>query len=684
MTNEEKINLIGQKIVVLSTNLDKYKVELQFLQQQLEQLKSQQQQKTVIVERNVTPSVENSSIPKIENIQAQTTESVIVGDLKETPPPVNGVFPQKEVSGGLEEFVGSRLISFIGVFVLIIGIGLGVKYAIDNDLLGPVARITLAYAAGAVMLGFAFKLKTNYKTFSAVLLSGAMASWYFTSFVAYSYYNLFPQLAAFAIMLVLTAATVYAATRYVLEIIGIIGLVGAYAVPLLLSDGTGKIEHMLTYTAIINCGILVLCFKKWWKVMYYFAFVFTWLIVATWFLIKYNYDLHFTTVMIFSSVFFVQFYINNLAYKIVKKEQFNIEDSIGVILNSIIYFSIGYAAFNNIVYERYLGLFSFINAAIHFVFAAIILLYNKRTAEAKVDNKLLYLLTSIGIAFVYTAFHREITVYYDTKYAQSLIKVPSAVTWAEPGAIEQIQDYSWIKLRAVVLNIYNLLFFSVITIIAYFRWRNIALRWVIFAVNALLMLIFIASLEDIRELRNLYLNGDNARHFHSSSILVYIRYISFASFAMLLYTTHLLLKNNPFPLSVSKVYSGTLVHFFILIVLSVELIHLNIVTNYESTAMYYVASGATYKTGLTMLWGIYAFALIVYGIFRKRQTLRITAISLLGVTLFKLLIFDTWNLSTGYKIIAYILLGIILLVVAFLYQKFKKTIFGEDEVQADG
>ena len=678
MTNEEKINLIGQKILLLSNNLDKYKIELQSLQQQLELLKTQQQHKTVIVE-----PVEHSNIQKTNTVQPTATEPVIVEDLTETPPPVNNIVPpQKEVSGGFEEFIGSKLISIIGIFVLIIGIGLGVKYAIDNDLLGPVARIMLAYTAGAVMLGFAFKLKSNYKAFSAVLLSGAMASWYFTSFVAYSYYNLFPQLVAFAIMLVLTATTVYAATLYALEIIGIIGLVGAYAVPLLLSDGTGKIEHMLTYTAIINCGILVLCFKKLWKVMYYFAFVFTWLIVITWFAIKYNYDVHFTTVLTFSSIFFIQFYINNLAYKIVKKEQFNIEDSIGVILNSIIYFLIGYAASNNIVYEQYSGLFSFVNAAIHFLFAAIIFLYNKRTAEIKVDNKLIYLLTSIGIAFIYTAFHSEITVYYDTRYAQSLIKVPSTVTWAEPGAIEEIQDYSWVALRDVVLIIYNLLFFSIITIIARFRLHNTVIRWGLFAINIFLILTFIVGLDEIRELRNLYLNEDHARYFHSSSILVYIRYISFALFGVLLYSTHLLLKNNPFPQFVSKIYSGALIHFFILIVLSVELIHLNILANYHTAAMYYVASGATYKVGLTTLWGIYSFVLIVYGIFKKRQTVRITAISFMGITLLKLLIFDTWTLSTGYKIIAYILLGIILLVVAFLYQKFKKTIFGVDEAQS--
>ena len=39
MTNDEKINLIGQKIVLLSNNLDKYKNELAQLQSELNALK---------------------------------------------------------------------------------------------------------------------------------------------------------------------------------------------------------------------------------------------------------------------------------------------------------------------------------------------------------------------------------------------------------------------------------------------------------------------------------------------------------------------------------------------------------------------------------------------------------------------------------------------------------------------
>ena len=106
-----------------------------------------------------------------------------------------------------------------------------------------------------------------------------------------------------------------------------------------------------------------------------------------------------------------------------------------------------------------------------------------------------------------------------------------------------------------------------------------------------------------------------------------------------------------------------------------ELVNMNVLNNYGTEEH---GLSAVYKLGFTILWGVYSFLLIAWGIFKKNKISRIAAISLFGITLLKLVTYDTWELSTGYKVIAYMLLGVILLVVAFLYQKFKVFIFGEE------
>src|SRR5690606_21384262 len=142
----------------------------------------------------------------------------------------------------------------------IIGVAIGAKYSIDHELISPLTRIILSYLMGVGLLGFGMKLKEKYENFSAVLVSGAIAIMYFITYLAYDLYALIPQLVAFALMVVFTGFTVVASIKYNKQVIALIGLVGAYAVPMLLSDGSGNAAVFFSYIAIINVGILALSF----------------------------------------------------------------------------------------------------------------------------------------------------------------------------------------------------------------------------------------------------------------------------------------------------------------------------------------------------------------------------------------------------------------------------------------
>ena len=88
-------------------------------------------------------------------------------------------------------------------------------------------------------------------------------------------------------------------------------------------------------------------------------------------------------------------------------------------------------------------------------------------------------------------------------------------------------------------------------------------------------------------------------------------------------------------------------------------------------------SSDSYKLGLTILWGVYALALIILGIWKKKKHLRIGAIVLFSVTLVKLFFYDISHLGTLSKTIVFLALGVLLLIVSFLYNKFKDVISGE-------
>jgi uncharacterized membrane protein len=101
---------------------------------------------------------------------------------------------------------------------------------------------------------------------------------------------------------------------------------------------------------------------------------------------------------------------------------------------------------------------------------------------------------------------------------------------------------------------------------------------------------------------------------------------------------------------------------------------------------YEIISTAKYKivkTGLPVLWGVLAFILLLWGIKQQLKQLRIIALSLLGLTIVKLFLYDISNVSETGKIIAFILLGVLILIISFIYQKIKVLVIDEKKTGTD-
>ncbi len=295
---------------------------------------------------------------------------------------------------GIEEFIGKNIISLIGVIITIIGVAIGAKYAIDNNLISPLTRIVFGYIVGFGLLGFAVKLKAKYHNFSAVLLSGGMATMYFITYFAYSYYNLISQISAFSVMVIFTIFTVIAAINYNRQVIAVIGLVGAYAVPFLLSEGSGRVDVLFSYIALINIGILAVSVKKYWRYLLYSSFNVTWLIFIAWFVDKYRIDQHFSLALLFSTVFFLIFYAAIVAYKLLHKEDFSVINIVLLLLNSLLYFGLGAATLDGGERSRELiGFFTLANCVLHFGVSYLV-------SQVLTTKKTLYFVLGLSLFFL--------------------------------------------------------------------------------------------------------------------------------------------------------------------------------------------------------------------------------------------------------------------------------------------
>jgi uncharacterized membrane protein len=240
----------------------------------------------------------------------------------------------------IEKFIGENLLSKIAILLLIIGVGIGAKYAIDRGWITPVMRIAFGYGIGAMLLGLAFKLKKKYLNFSAVLLGGGVAIMYFITYFAYGLYELISQPFAFVLMLLFTVFTVAAAIIHGKQVIAHVGLVGAYAVPFLLSNDSSNFAFLFTYIAIINIGILTISVRKYWKPLIYTSFIFTWGTFYGWYLTKYDPELYFSLGLIFLGIFFAIFYLTTIIQHHLFAERTAADDLVLTLLNTGIFYAL--------------------------------------------------------------------------------------------------------------------------------------------------------------------------------------------------------------------------------------------------------------------------------------------------------------------------------------------------------
>lgn len=294
----------------------------------------------------------------------------------------------------MEDLIGRNLINRIGILITVIGVFIGAKYAIDKNLISPTLRIILGYLMSGALAGVAIYFRKKYHDYSAVLMSGAVTIFYFITFIGFSFYQLFPQLTAFAIMFVATGFAVGTALWYNNRFIALMGQVGAYAIPFLLSTGSGNVMFLFAYMCLVNVGLLILSFLKDWRQIYQIAFYTSWMIfiaINPWQHKEYSMFLKMTVLTAQMLIFYGAF----LSYKLLRKEAYKIQEVLVLLINAVIYYIVGQAVLKaNTTGVTTVTIFALSNAALHFVAGFWMM---KRPVQ---DKSLHLFLIGLGVSFL--------------------------------------------------------------------------------------------------------------------------------------------------------------------------------------------------------------------------------------------------------------------------------------------
>jgi uncharacterized membrane protein len=82
----------------------------------------------------------------------------------------------------------------------------------------------------------------------------------------------------------------------------------------------------------------------------------------------------------------------------------------------------------------------------------------------------------------------------------------------------------------------------------------------------------------------------------------------------------------------------------------------------------------TAQMSVTIVWGLYASAMLSIGFWRRVMPLRLAALALFGLTAVKLLVIDMANVRQIYRIISFFVMGLLMIAASYLYHKAEKQL----------
>lgn len=694
-------------------------------------------------ERHQPRSVEKEEVKSIEmesEIIEETDEESISEEIRKVMPPIPRK-PKRKIN--YEKFIGENLFGKIGILVFVIGVGLFVKYAIDQNWINETLRTVMGFFIGSALLATAGRLQKTYRTFSSLLAGGAFGIFYLTVAIAFHYYHLFSQTAAFLILIAITLLMPILAILYDRRELAIISLVGGFLAPFIVSNGGDNYLILFTYLSILNIGMFCLSIYKKWSELPILSFAFTYLIL---FLYVANHPAGSITptmagiLLLFCVLFFFIFLlpIFSILHSASKKTSLVLLSV--VVANNFAFLGLGLTLLNLMKLEIHMeGLLSLFIAITNL--SLIIWLRKHRQDYQFLTYAMLGLvLTFVSITVPLQLSGNYITLFWASEmvlllwlYIKSRIWVYEYATLALivltfisfmmdltaplPGNLRVVENifingrfatslfmglttgaFAYLTARfctsfdeAKVLrsSLWNTLMSVLATIIIYFTFmREFSLHlssapctemMVLFTSISILIVCYAFKKRFPLSQYNLLYKSLTALN-----ILIYMCTIS-AYYSDYTYVAHPWLGWLNAAVVTANLYDLSRRHYQAYGVKSGYTIYLNVLATFlwlSIVQLFLVQTELVtddFTAAFSISMSIAGFVQMSLGMRLHQKVLRVISLFTFGIVLAKLILIDLWAMPTLGKIIVFIILGLILLILSFLYQKLKNVLFKDDE-----
>jgi len=608
------------------------------------------------LERSIEADLDRAAGPRPETagqpdaVVNTVMEPASLQDIPEKAPIQGAQRPQRERGPDLAdrikkqlfdpEFrVGQKALLFIGIVTMVFGVAFFLKYSFEQGWIGPAGRVALAYLWGIAFLctGHAIKQR-KFPAFGLSLFGGGIAVLYFATYAAFQIYHLLPQTASFLIMVLITVLACLTAVAYEAQALAILGLIGGFGTPVLLSTGQDNYMVLFSYMTLLNFGILGISFKKRWVVLQYTGFAVTWILFSGWYSQHYNAlpgfpnePSRFWAALAFLNLSYLIYSIVPFAYHFLSRQRHDLKGFYILIPNSLAALAYNYSIIQSRYSTQWVSTITVTYAFLFMFFAFQIYRQGQSQREAFVIMLLkasFFLILTIPLLFS----RHWITIF-----------------WA---------------LQAVVLV---------------FGARKLMRKEFFIMSFVLLFLALIKfTLHDLTQVFGYSLDPSRFSITPSFSFRIVERWLTAFLLIGSLYQFVRLSRDNERGETSTITGSGASSIFTALFGISI----FSMMT-LEISAFFHSYLPQARFAAISIEWTLFAMVVMVLGFKKNSDVMRKVALGLLFMTVFKVFIFDISRISTPYRILSFIVLGLILILISYLYTKAKQRLLATQTTQEE-
>ncbi|HEY1373299.1 MAG TPA: DUF2339 domain-containing protein [Candidatus Binatia bacterium] len=355
------------------------------------------------------------------------------------PPAAHKTPTLKEQWSALEIVAGTKWLNWAGILLVTIGVLFFLKFAYDNQWIGPRGRIAIGAILGATMLIFGERLRRReYPMLFQSLTAGGLAAFYGCVFFSFQVYQLMGQRISFLMLILITALALAMALIHNARLICLFAQLGGFLSPILISTGENRPVELFIFVIVLNFATMGCAYFRNWRDVNVVAFVGTWLLYGGW-VVRFYDRSHIEVALIFSILFYLIFLVVPTLRAAARREALAAQDLYLIALNTVVSFVNNHTLLDE-AYRSWLGL----AVVIQSLTLATMYSYWARRCPEDAKTRVTLLLGALALAVAAVPIQLNF-------YAIPLAWSVEALLFGVIGLQYRQRTFQWAALAAIIL-----------------------------------------------------------------------------------------------------------------------------------------------------------------------------------------------------------------------------------------